>query len=79
MKTTVEISDTLFAEAKKAAKTKGVSLREMIEMGLRSVLESDRIQNRKFKLRDGSVGGEGPVSVRSWQEIRRLIYEEPGE
>jgi len=78
MKTTVEISDGLFAEAKRAAQAKGVSLRELIEQGLRWAVDSSKKPGRKFKLKDGSVGGKSLVQPRSWEEIRSLIYEEQG-
>jgi hypothetical protein len=39
MKTTVEIPDCLYREAKAYAATHGMSLREVIEAGLRGLLE----------------------------------------
>lgn len=60
MKTTVEIADPLLREAKREAGETGTTLRELIEMGLRRVLE-DRRRGRKtpFELADGRVGGHG--------------------
>ncbi len=60
MKTTVEIADPLFEEARLEARRAGTTLRELIETGLRRVLD-DRKRTKPFKLRDGSVGGRGPA------------------
>jgi len=61
VKTTVEISDPLFEEARKEAQRAGSTLRDLIETGLRKVLdERRRARSEPFRLRDGSVGGEGP-------------------
>ena len=60
MKTTVEISDPLFEAAKREAERSGVTLRELIESGLRRMLdERAQARSKPFKLRDASVGGHG--------------------
>src|SRR5688572_4312806 len=56
MKTTVEIADPLFEEARREAETSGCTLRDLIEIGLRRELERRR-QRTPFKLRDASVRG----------------------
>jgi hypothetical protein len=58
MKTTVEITDGLLAEAKKVAARKHTTVRALVEDGLRLVLEREQ-QGETFSLRDGSVGGRG--------------------
>jgi hypothetical protein len=58
MKTTVEISDPLFDEAKREAERTGCTLRDLIEIGLRQELDR-RKQREPFKLRDASVNGHG--------------------
>jgi hypothetical protein len=78
MKTTVEIADSLLAEAKSFADTAGVSLRQVIEEGLRKVIES-RPPAAQFTLRDGSFRGKGLRADLSWPEIRRTIYQGRGE
>jgi hypothetical protein len=79
MKTTVEITDSLFEEAKAEAASRGVSLRQIIEEGLRTVL-SRREKRVRFHLRDGSFGpARGLHSTRSWDEIRETIYQGRGE
>jgi hypothetical protein len=80
MKTTVEISDPLMREARKAAEREGRTLRSLLEEGLREVL-TGRERKRKFRLRDGSFKGKGlqpGVDLSDWETIRSLIYEERG-
>jgi hypothetical protein len=60
VKTTVEIADPLFDEARREAQRAGVTLRELIETGLRRILD-ERQRAKPFKLRDGSVAGRGPA------------------
>lgn len=80
MKTTVEIADALLVEAKRVAATDGITLRELLEQGLRDALERRR-RPAAFRLRDASVGGNGlhpDVADGLWQRIRDLIYEGRG-
>ena len=79
MKTTVEIADSLFAEARAAARNRGVSFRNLVEEGLRAVIDQSRRSAKPFRLRDGSVNGRGLRKPLSWEEIRREIYEGRGE
>jgi hypothetical protein len=78
MKTTVEVADALLAEAKRAADQSGVTLRTLIEEGLRLVLDQrKRAAKRPFKLRDAAVKGDGlhpDVRPGDWAQIRGLIY-----
>jgi len=76
MKTTVEISDPVLAEAKNRARLEGSTLRALVEEGLRLALER-RDREREFHLRDASVGGNGlrpELQGASWDEIRDLAY-----
>lgn len=76
MKTTIEISDPLLAEAKKLAAREGVTVRELVEQGLRETLKRRR-QPRTFRLRKASFKGKGlsaNVKGLSWEEIRDLAY-----
>lgn len=78
MKTTVEISDALLAEAKAFAARERTTLRELIERGLRDQLR-ERRGARPFHLRDGSVDGNGlrpAFREGGWSRIRSAIYEE---
>lgn len=77
MKTSVEISDPLFEEARRVAAERGVSLRALIEMGLRHVLAEQKSQKNSFQLRDARVGGQGlqpEFRSANWTEIRDAIY-----
>ncbi len=72
MKTTVEISDPLFEEAKRESDRSGVTLRELIELGLRHELEQ-RKREKPFLLRDASVPG-GPAPGIREDRIRWYAY-----
>ena len=58
MKTTIDIPDPLLSQARQIAATERTTLRALIEEGLRAVVERRR-RGQPFRLRDGSVGGEG--------------------
>jgi hypothetical protein len=58
MKTTVDLSDSLLAEAKALAQRERTTLRALIEQGLRHVLQTRR-STEPFQLRDASVHGGG--------------------
>jgi hypothetical protein len=51
MKTTVEIPDPLFRQAKAYASSHGMSLREVFETGLRAVLEAQPPAGKPFRLK----------------------------
>ena len=74
VKTTVEISDALFQQAKAVAAEKGVSFRELVESGLRHILKEVR-PRKKFKLRDCSFHGDGLTPGTTWEEILDKAYE----
>lgn len=79
MKTTVEITDDLLKRAKQVAVTEGISLRHLIESGLRRELGWRR--SEPYTMGDASFGGKGvqPGMVEGdWSEIRELIYEGRG-
>ena len=80
MKTTVEIGDGTLIAAKELARRDGTTLRNLIEEGLRLVLEKHH-QESRFRLRNASVNGEGIVASlegSSWSEIKDLVYEDHG-
>jgi hypothetical protein len=79
VKTTVEIPDSLFAEARAYTKAHGLSFRELLEEGLRSTLQQKRLTTKQFRLRDGSFQGRGLQADLSWPEIRQRIYDGRGE
>lgn len=59
MKTTIDIADPLFNAAKKAARQRNTTLRALVEMGLRQVLESPPADKHAFALRKASFRGHG--------------------
>lgn len=81
MKTTVDISDPLFNELKRAAAQERTTLRRLIEAALRAFLKERKRPQGPFKLKDGSVPGRGTapgVREGDWSRIREAIYEGRG-
>lgn len=79
MKTTVELPDALFRQAKRVAAAEKITLRELIEQGLRRQLEER--PRRPFKLRPVVFSGGGMTpefAGASWEKIRAAIYEGHG-
>ncbi len=80
MKTTIEIPDALFAAARRVAARDGVTLRELVEQGLRRVI-GERRKDAPFRLRRVSFRGQGlqpGLADASWERIRDLAYEGRG-
>ena len=80
MKTTFDLSDPLLDEARRCALREGITLKALVERGLRRILAEQGVA-AGFKLRDASVDGQGPqpgVAHRSWAELRDLVYEGRG-
>lgn len=78
MKTTVEISDALLAEARKLAARERTTVRMLIEQGLRCVIEERRGSKRPFRLRKASFKGRGltpEAKSAGWERLRELVYE----
>jgi len=76
VKVTVEIADAVLQEARNLAAARQTTLRQIVEEGLRAVTGTR--QMRRFRLRDGSFGGNG-TSVSHWSDVRQAIYEGRGE
>lgn len=80
MKTTVEISNALLEEARRAAARDGTTVRTLIEEGLRRVLV-ERKKKSRFRLRKATFKGKGlqpQLEGASWDRIRDTIYEGRG-
>jgi hypothetical protein len=76
MKTTVEISEDLFARTREVAQREGTTLRSLIEEGLRAAL-AQREQKTAYQWPDLSVDGEGvspEIDEGSWEPLRDRIY-----
>jgi hypothetical protein len=78
MKTTVELPDALFREAKAFAARHGIPVREVLERGLRMVLEGQPAGRQRFRLKTVTTQGEGLACETDWSVIRSLIYEGHG-
>lgn len=75
MKATVDIADTVLKEAKLIAAREGITLRSLVEEGLRRVIE-EREAARTFTLRDasyGSRGGAPGIDPDDWMSIKHLV------
>ena len=77
MKTTVELPDGLLSEAKSYAAAEGLSLKQVLEAGLRQVLGSRR-ETKPFILRKHPFRGSGLVTAADWSTIREKIYKGRG-
>jgi hypothetical protein len=79
-KTTIELADDLVKKAKAVAARRGVTLRALIEQGLRDVIRGDR-HTKSFSLRNASVRGRGlqdEFKNREWSDIREAAYKGRG-
>jgi Arc/MetJ family transcription regulator len=76
VKTTIEISDPLLAQARRHARRTGRTMRALVEEGLRMVLREEQ-QRPPYELADRAVGRKGaadPLESLSWQDLRDEIY-----
>jgi hypothetical protein len=82
MKTTVDIADALLKQAKRLAAKRGMTLRELIESGLRHELERQRaVDEERAELRTHTFRGRGlqrGVVWGDWGTLRDLAYEGRG-
>lgn len=80
MKTTIQIPDSLFDEARRLAQRERSTLRALVEEGLRRVL-SDHAKGGGFRLRKATFKGKGMQSGfrgASWESIRDANYKGRG-
>jgi hypothetical protein len=80
MRTSVEIPDPLLRQAKRAARERGTTLRQLLLEGLRSVVGRDE-RVRHHRLKDLSFGEGGLVDGLSWSDAERmddLVYGDRG-
>ena len=71
MKTTIELSDSLFQSAKQLAQESQTTLRALIEEGLRRVLAEQLSKPKQaFKLKNASVRGKAMLMTdpSQWQD-----------
>jgi hypothetical protein len=78
MKTTVELPDAMLRSVKKYAAAHGMTMREVLEIGLRHVLASERPASAPFRLKRCTFKGKGLAQEESWAGVRARIYEGRG-
>jgi hypothetical protein len=71
MRTSVDIPDPLFDRARKVARERGITLRELLLEGLTWSLERQK-PARKHHMKDHSYGEGGLVAGLSWSDSERL-------
>lgn len=77
MKTTIELSDELALAARQYATRHGLTLRAVIEDGIRTTLRTEQETRTRFTLRDASVDGSGLQAEyrgAGWSTIREAAY-----
>jgi hypothetical protein len=80
MKTTIELPDALFSQARRYADKRNMTMKALIEQGLRKVMAEKKAEPQ-FKLRDCSVNGTGltpEFQNAPWEKFRDAIYEVRG-
>lgn len=77
MKTTIELPDSLLQAARAHARKRQTTLRMLIMDGLETVMARDQTPKQPFQLRDGAQH-LGKQLVKSWPEMRAIIYEGRG-
>jgi hypothetical protein len=80
MKTSIQIPNNLFEEARKLAHRERTTLKALVEEGLRRII-SDRKKRSSFHLRKATFKGNGiqpQLADVSWDRIRELSYEGRG-
>jgi hypothetical protein len=82
MKTTIDIADPLFVQAKRVAEQRGTTLRALVEQGLRQVLaDSAKVEKQPFRLAKASFKGRGlrpEMQGADWNRLRESAYEGRG-
>ena len=80
MKTTIQIPDSLFEEARRIANRERTTLKALVEQGLRRVV-AEHQRASAFRLRKVTFKGAGlqpELASASWEQIRELTYEGRG-
>ena len=74
MKTTIELSDALLKAARRRARARGLTLRALVEEGLRLVIRDEK-EREPFRLRRATFRGQGlSENAREWPAIRDMTY-----
>lgn len=77
MKTTIDVADALLREAREVATRDHTTLKDLVQEGLRRVLDERRPRRQAFRLRlvePGSGGFQPEFADGDWQRMRDEIY-----
>jgi hypothetical protein len=77
MKTTMDINDALLEAAREIVERDGITMRSLVEEGLRHMVAERHAHYAVFTLRDVAFDGRGlqPALVdASWERLRDLAY-----
>ncbi|HEY1753597.1 MAG TPA: type II toxin-antitoxin system VapB family antitoxin [Caulobacteraceae bacterium] len=77
MKTTIDIADALLEQARRAAADEGVTLRAVVERGLREILSRPKPAS-PFRASPVTFQGQGlqpDMRGRAWSDILDVSYE----
>ena len=80
MKTTIELADDLLARTKRIARREGVTLRSLVEEGLRLAIQS-RERRARLPFRLKTFHGDGLTTEfrdAGWERIREELYRDRG-
>jgi hypothetical protein len=72
MRTSVDIPDPLLERARKLARERGVTLRQLLLDGLRAVVDRETRAKKKHRMTDRSYGEGGLVAGLSWSDSERM-------
>ena len=78
---TIDNADSLLIHAEATAALEGTTVRQLVEAGLRTVLQQRSSRPSSFALRNASFKGQGlqaGVTKGNWDECREQIYEGRG-
>jgi Arc/MetJ family transcription regulator len=81
MKTTIEIADPLFEEAKRLAAARNTTLKALVESALRQLVAQSRDEPPPFRLQSVTFDGDGllpEIEQGGWERIRDVIYQGRG-
>ena len=71
MRTSVDIPDPLLRRAKKVARDRGTTLKQLLIDGLRSILDSQG-RAAPYRMKDCSFGSGGLAKGLAWSDAERL-------
>jgi len=78
MKTTIDIPDSLWQEAKKVAALERTTLKALVAEGFRRIV-SERQKKAAFRLRQATFHGQGlkaQLADACWEQVRELAYQD---